>query len=160
MILYLIQNANEPLTNTQITRFVLEKEYTNYFVLQQTLNQLLESGLITAESTENNTIYELSAKGQETLELFQDKISESIKDDIFVFLNTVGLYYDRESAGSSWQKKGDDRYDVTCIIRNRKRMLLETVISVSTEEQAEAICRNWDEKYLDVYTNIMDLLLQ
>ena len=31
MILYMLNQVEYPLTNTQITNFILEKEYTNYF---------------------------------------------------------------------------------------------------------------------------------
>ena len=30
IILYMLQNVNFPLSNTQISDFILEKEYTNY----------------------------------------------------------------------------------------------------------------------------------
>ena len=35
MILYMLNLVEYPLTNTQITNFVLEKEYTNYFTVQE-----------------------------------------------------------------------------------------------------------------------------
>ena len=37
MILYMLNLVEYPLTNTQITNFVLEKEYTNYFTVQEAI---------------------------------------------------------------------------------------------------------------------------
>ena len=54
MILYMLNLVEYPLTNTQITNFVLEKEYTNYFTVQEAITSLLQTDLITAESTHNN----------------------------------------------------------------------------------------------------------
>ena len=42
IILYMLQNVNFPLSNTQISDFILEKEYTNYFHLQEALSELQE----------------------------------------------------------------------------------------------------------------------
>ena len=39
MILYMLNRLEYPLTNTQITNFILEKDYTNYFTVQQTIFQ-------------------------------------------------------------------------------------------------------------------------
>ena len=39
MILYMLNLVEYPLTNTQITNFVLEKEYTNYFTVQRSYHQ-------------------------------------------------------------------------------------------------------------------------
>ena len=59
MILYMLNQVEYPLTNTQITNFILEKEYTNYFTVQEILSDLISSQLIPAESTHNNTRYRI-----------------------------------------------------------------------------------------------------
>ena len=46
MILYMLDHVNFPLTNSQLTDFFLDHEYTTYFTLQQALNELKEAGLI------------------------------------------------------------------------------------------------------------------
>ena len=46
IILYMLQNVNFPLSNTQISDFILEKEYTNYFHLQEALSELQDTKLI------------------------------------------------------------------------------------------------------------------
>ena len=43
---------------------------------------MLDSELIVAESTHNNTNYRITASGRETLDFFEDKISEAIRQDI------------------------------------------------------------------------------
>ena len=46
MILYMLAHVNFPLTNSQLTDFFLDHEYTTYFTLQQALNELREAGLL------------------------------------------------------------------------------------------------------------------
>lgn len=159
IVLYMISESNDPLSNTQITGFILEKEYTNYFVLQETIANLLDAKLIISESVHGNTLYYLTDEGRKTLSYFDEKISDSIKEDVLDFLENANLYYDEPVALSGYEKTGDNKYDVTCSIKNRKKTLLQIMISVSTEEQADAICRNWNEQYINTYTGILDLLL-
>ena len=45
-ILNMLDKVDFPLTNTQISDFFLEQEYTDYFRVQQVLNDLADSGLI------------------------------------------------------------------------------------------------------------------
>ena len=82
IILYMLSQVDFPLGNTKISNFFLDKEYTTYFTIQQVLNDLLDSELIVAESTHNNTNYRITASGRETLDFFEDKISEAIRQDI------------------------------------------------------------------------------
>ena len=47
IVLKMLDEADAPLTGAQITDFILEKEYTNYFTLQQVLSEMSETGLVT-----------------------------------------------------------------------------------------------------------------
>lgn len=82
IILYMLDKVDFPLTNSQISEFVLDKGYTDYFKLQQALSELADSGLILKESTHNRTLFHLTEDGKGTIHLFQDKISKPIQDDI------------------------------------------------------------------------------
>lgn len=43
----MLQNTDDTLTNSQISEFILDREYTNYFHLQQAISELVEAELIT-----------------------------------------------------------------------------------------------------------------
>ena len=60
-ILNMLDQVDFPLTNTQISNFFLEQEYTDYFRVQQVLNDLTDANLIRFESTHNNTQYSITA---------------------------------------------------------------------------------------------------
>ena len=72
-ILYMLDKAGFPLTNTQISDFFLEHEYTDYFRVQEVLKDLTDTDLILTEPTHSNTQYSLTAAGKETLCFFEDK---------------------------------------------------------------------------------------
>lgn len=49
IVLYMAQQSREELTNSQISQFVLDRDYTDYFHLQQVLSELVETGLLKKE---------------------------------------------------------------------------------------------------------------
>ena len=85
IVLYMLDHVDFPLTNTQISNFVLEKEYTTYFTIQQAISELISAELIRTESTHNNTHYYITPAGRETLSYFPDKISPGIKEDVLSY---------------------------------------------------------------------------
>ena len=55
IILYMLEKVDFPLTNAQISGFVLDKGYTNYFHLQQAISELIDSNLIEAKTIRNSS---------------------------------------------------------------------------------------------------------
>ena len=56
-VLTMLDKVDFPLSNTQLSNFFLEQNYTDYFTVQQVISGLLDSELIRFESTHNNTQY-------------------------------------------------------------------------------------------------------
>ena len=89
IILYMLNKVDFPLTNSQISEFILDEGYTTYFKLQQALAELAESGFIREESTHSRTFYHLTEEGRETLHFFKNDISTAIQEDIDSFLELI-----------------------------------------------------------------------
>ena len=81
IVLYMLQKVDFPLTNSQISEFVLERGYTTYFTLQSVLSELSESGMIRQETIRNNSYFTLTEAGEEALRYFQNRISPAIRDE-------------------------------------------------------------------------------
>ena len=60
IILYMLQKVDFPLSNAQISGFILDKGYTNYFHLQQAISELIESGLVRSETVRNASYLKIS----------------------------------------------------------------------------------------------------
>ena len=86
MILYMLSRVNFPLNNNQISEFMLSNNYTDYFTLQEVLNDLTESNFIAADVYRNTTQYHLTEEGTDTIAFFNTRISNAIKDDIEQYL--------------------------------------------------------------------------
>ena len=74
MILYLLHSVNYPLSNSQLSGFFLDNEYTTYFTLQQCISDLVEARLISSHQSRSTTRYEVSEEGKQTLQFFENEI--------------------------------------------------------------------------------------
>ena len=84
IILKMLEQVEYPLTNSQITEFILDKEYTNYFTVQQALSEMDETGLVNVTTKRNNSLYHITDAGKNTLEFFGNKISDAIlTEDVY-----------------------------------------------------------------------------
>ena len=59
IVLYMAKHATQALTNSQISEFILDREYTDYFQLQKVLSELTETELLHKRTITNSSYYEL-----------------------------------------------------------------------------------------------------
>ena len=138
-ILYMLDKAGFPLSNTQISNFFLEQEYTDYFRVQEVIGNLVDSDLILAESTHSNTQYTLTTAGKETLNFFSDKITEGITQDVIAFFEKNQMTLRQEtSIIADYYKTTNQNYAVRCQARSDGQTMIDLTLSVKTKEQAEA----------------------
>ncbi len=160
-ILNMLDKVDFPLTNTQISNFFLEQEYTDYFRVQQVISDLVEADLIRAESTHSNTQYTITAAGKETLGFFKDKISDAIEHDTINYFSKNKLELRNDNAIlADYFKTPNQDYAVRCQYRERDTNLIDLTLTVKRKEQAEAICDNWKKQNEDVYAYLMDILMK
>ena len=157
----MLDKVDFPLSNTQLTDFFLEHEYTDYFRVQQVISDLLDAELIRTESTHHNTHYYITAAGKETLNLLKDKISDAIELDIINYFaeNKLELRNDN-SIIADYSRTPNRDFAVRCQYRQKDTNLIDLTLTVKTKEQAEAICNNWKKQNEEVYMYLMDILMK
>lgn len=156
----MLDKAGFPISNTQISNFFLEHDYTDYFRVQEVIGNLVDANLILAESTHSNTQYTLTTSGKETLNFFKDKITEGITQDVLSFFEENQMTLRQEtSIIADYYKTTNQTYAVRCQARSDNKTLIDLTLSVKTREQAEAICKNWRKQHENVYMYLMDSLM-
>lgn len=159
--LEILSKAAEPLSNAQITDFFLDGQYTDYFNVQQVLNDLETASLIQSETLHNNTRYRLTEEGSQTLTLFYDKITDAISQDIDTYLKRHAIEFSRDNAlTANYDKAVGGGYLVHCRVKEGQRDILNLTLHAASQEQAETMCNNWKVRYEDVYMGIIDTLVQ
>lgn len=160
IVLYMLEKVDFPLTNSQLSNFILDKGYTTYFSLQQALNELTESELIKPEMIRNMTHYHSTPGGLETLTLFEYKIPDAIKADILEFFHDkkYQLRNEVEILAEYYPAKKDE-FTVNCIVKEKTSTLLELKLNVVSEDQAISICDNWKDTSSEVYSYLISNLM-
>lgn len=160
MILYILSRVDFPLSNAQLTAFILEKEYTNYFNIQKAISELLDDKYIALKTIRNTSLYLITDSGNETLLFFDNLISPGIKEDIEVYLakNKYELKEELSTpADYSHIKKGE--FSVRLRVIERDAHLIDLTLTVPSEEEAILMCNKWSEKSSNIYTYLMSALL-
>lgn len=160
IILYMLEKVDFPLTTSQISEFILDQGYTNYFKLQQTLSDMISSDLIRAENTHNRTLYHLTENGAETIHYFRNKISTEIQHDIDEFLKEKKYDLKEEvSVKTDYYLTTSHEYEVRCQILEDGSSLIDLKLVVPTETEAETIANNWVNQHQELYTLLLTKLL-
>ncbi len=149
------------LTNSQLSQFFVTKKYTDYFNIQQTLSELVESGFIEKNVIRNTSYYSITPDGYETLTFFKNQIPKGALEDINEFLETNKFDLKNEvGTTADYYKHTTGDYIAHCQITEGKSLLYEISISVPSEEEAKHICDNWRLECEEIYAFIMKALLQ
>lgn len=156
----MLEKVDFPLTNGQISEFVLDKGYTTYFKLQQALSEMVEARFVHEEITHNRTLYHLTEEGASTLQFFGNKISPAIKGDIDAFLKEHKYELKNEvSARADYFPNNFGEFSVQCRVVENEVNLIDLTLTVPSEKEAQAIANNWRQKNEELYAYIMKSLL-
>lgn len=159
IVLYLLSQIKIPLSLSQITQIVLERGYTDYFSMQQYLNELLDSSLI-AKTQENHVSYfDISEKGLQTLEFFVSRIPVSIRNELDHFIATNWRKLRSElDVFAEYIPHKEHEYIVHCKITENDSVLIELNVNVASKKQAIKMCDSWKSNSSDLYSEILQVL--
>ena len=160
IVLSMLQCVDFPLTNAQISDFILTKEYTNYFTLQQVLSELVETGLAEVHIVRNSSYYQITEKGKETLNFFGHMVSPAIHEDMQNYFkeNAIAIR-DELSVRADYYQNTSEEYFVQLRVVEKDSPLIDLTLSVPSETQANSVCDNWKKKNQKIYAYLMQELL-
>lgn len=160
IVLTMLGKVDFPLTNAQISDFILGKEYTNYFTLQQVLSELAETGLAEIHSVRNSTYYEMTEQGRETLNFFGNMVSPAIHEDMDRYFkeNAIALR-DEMSVRADYFPNNNEEFNVRLRVMENDVPVIDLTLTVPAEEQANSLCNNWKKKNQKLYAYLMQELL-
>lgn len=160
IVLYMLDKVDFPLTNGQISEFILDKEYTSYFTLQQAISEMVEAGFIREEATHNRTMYHLTEEGTSTIQYFHSNISPAIREEINTFLNEKAYELKSEvGVRADFYPTNTGEFHVRCQIIEGDSPLIDLTLSVPTKEEAISVANNWTKRHQEIYAQIMMNLL-
>ena len=161
IILYMLNKVEFPLSNAQISDFILDKDYTDYFHIQQALSELSDASFLTTETRRNSSFLRITDAGREVLDFCKNEISDKIKDEIDEYLKKHNYQFREEASNIAtyYQSSKPNEYIAHCLVKEGDSNLIELNLAVSSEKEAEIICNHWKEKSQEIYAYTIQTLL-
>ena len=154
------KHSKETLTNSQISEFILDRDYTDYFQLQKVLSELVETELLRKRTISNSSYYEITEEGKKTLSYFEKELSGEIKNEVKDYLQTHGgQVQERILTPADYYTTPQGAHAVRCQIIEKDSTVLDLNLIAPGKEAAQAICRNWAHKSQDIYSMLMGELI-
>lgn len=159
LILYILDKIAKPITNNALFQLVIAIQDINYFYFQQFLLDLLDNQYIIKYTKEEETLYEMTSLGKETLELTNDiipgiiklKIDSHIKEDL-------EMIEDEQSIVAEYIPESETDYTVKCKITENNKTIFELKLFAGSREQAKKLADNWEKNALKLYPKILKLV--
>lgn len=160
IVLYMLLHSQKKLSNSQISEFILDREYTNYFHLQQAISELVEAELIEKRTISNTSYYELTEEGKATLSYFENELSSEIRSEIKQYLKKHGCETPpRIMTPADYYETPQGSFQVRCQLIEKGTSLIDLTITAPGVEAAKSICHSWPQKSQKIYELMMEELL-
>lgn len=152
IVLYMLNRVSFPITIAQISDFILERDYMNFLTLQQVISELTEANMVSSKTVRNRTHLSITEEGRSTLNFFDNRVSDAIKEDVNnYFLEKEYSLRNEGSVLGNYYKSTLGEYEAHLTVKEKGVRLVDITMSVPTEEIAAAICDNWQKKNQEVY---------
>jgi len=160
LLLYIFDRIKLPISNNQITQIVLENNFINYFTLHQYISELLTSGFLkyTAEDKKHRLI--ITEKGSKVLTMFENRLPKNKAEVLNTYLDTHLDKIKKEiTVSAEYTIENKDNYIVNLITTENNKVLIDLKINVSTNKQAQELCKKWKNSSSELYEKILHFLM-
>ena len=160
-VLYLMRNINYPLDFVTVNDIVMQTDYIMYLDFAQAFHQMLDGGLICEDGVSENgdTLYSVTAKGAMVAEQLRCDLLPSILDQsLACALRYLDFKRRSITVDCSSERMGDQTFNVTITLYEKKKPILTTTVNVDSEYRALQIRKKFREHPEVIYRGTMALL--
>ncbi|MBE7043189.1 MAG: DUF4364 family protein [Ruminococcaceae bacterium] len=159
LILYLLKQAERPLSATEITDFVLADSLLDFFETHHYISALLDEKQI--EETAPNT-YQLTESGAQAIAFFENRLPYTILEKIQLKMKANQKQELLEQLVSAdYIPLNDDEFQIHLTMQEAKDTVpFEIKFIVNGKETAKNICNRWKTDYASLYIELTNLFSQ
>lgn len=160
LLLFIFKKIKFPVSNNQITQIILENNFINYFTLQQYLNELLSSNFLKYTDETGNHRLVITDKGIKVLSLFETRISEDKIKAVEDYLSKKMNNLKKEvtiTADYTLGKKDNFIVDLKAV--ENDSILIDIKLNVGSNKDAKDLCHKWKNNSSELYSKIIELLI-
>ncbi len=161
MVLYFLNELSVDLTKEQIATFSAAYGLIPYFELQSAIYELEEGGFLAAVPRPYGQAYCLTPKGRETLEMFVERLPQSVRDDLTNYADDCRekLRLETQFSATSEKAGSGGAYRVTMRAMEKNGDLLQVSVLLPDHESAKRACAAWPERAHAIYACVLSELL-
>ena len=159
LICAIINKMKSNINEEQINLALQINETVNYFNFCQAMKELFETKHIIKNKDKKDEIYlSLTKIGEETVKIFEDKISSKLIEKITKTLENI-LKEEHENKNKKVQiKSKNDGYVVKLTLEEIKSNLMEVELFCPNLKTAENVKKQMKLKTTEIYTSILALI--
>ncbi len=148
-----------PCTELQLVQFLFEHDLMNYFEMMFALNDLCDRGQAVRAKKETGYAYQLTAAGEEALQLFGNRVPRSLQE----LLKSKAAAWKqrfRQEAQSRQRIEQTDRgeYVLSLAVMEQERDLMTLNLALPTRELARQMGEKWPQKASEIYAAVIRIL--
>ena len=160
-ILYILSRVDFPMSNSQISNFILENDFTDYFNIQQIMGELIDDNYVSKETIRSRTLYKLTESGEMALKLLSRELSPTMKADVDAYIKENRMSLKEElSVMSNYYEVDLNHYIAHLYIDEADTRIFEINLATSTTEEAERICSGWQKNSGRIYPLLLSELMK
>ena len=144
-LLYILNFIDLPLTNIEISNYILEYEMMDYFTLQLLLSDLRDAKFTIIRHSNGSEYYFVTETGKAALEMFNEKLPEYFIKEVQKNFSHIKKHIkkQRELVGHYYKRK-DDEYIVSLQVTENLTAIFNLSINVPDEYTAKNIIKKWE----------------
>lgn len=159
IVLYILNNALKPLTIDQIIKLCEEFDDMTYFDICSYIEQLKEKNFIDEMLENSSMTYFPTELGRNTLKELLELIPGVNIHNIKKSFNKNMIEVKQDfSVDTSIIPLNNDKYKVSCFIKEGNDELINISVYATSKEQAKNISRVWNEKFETIYSELLKML--
>ena len=160
-VLYLMRNINYPLNFVTINDIVMQNDYVMYLDFAVAFHEMLDGGLITEDGKDENgdRLYSVTRKGTIVAEQLRSDLLPSVLDQsLSCALRYLDFKRRNVTVDCTSERRSDSTFDVTLILKEQGKTILQTTINVDSEYRSHQIRQAFRDHPDVIYRGTVALL--
>lgn len=160
LISYLLKKLDIPISRMKICDILQEYNIANYFEINQSISEMLDSGVLLKKDCESDgeELLLLMGKSYAEMSLIENKIPKSIKQKALSAATKILNREKIEKQNSIEVEKKKDGYLVSFDISDEDETLFKMSVFVVDSSQVEIVKKNFCDHAADIYSDVMSKL--
>lgn len=159
LVCYLLKSVDSPMTRQMLNESMQEYGLANYFEVGQAIEELLKTGNVTADISDDEEVISVTEKGRQAAEMLQTSLPRTVREKA---VNSAIRLITRAKAERDNKievtKEENGGYTITFTLFDKNTQFMKLSVYVCDSLQLEQIKQNFINDPVKVYSTIITSL--